>query len=333
MSDYKFRLVDSLTTNPYVNLATEWYLTDSPRDACYFFLWVNKPVVVIGYNQNPFSECNLEKMNKDGVLLSRRRTGGGAVYHDAGNLNFSFVMPEKLYDVNRQSAVIVGALGQLGIRAEQSGRNDLLADGRKFSGNAYYKGKTHRLHHGTLMIDVDFDALSAYLTPDPSKYLKKGVSSVRSRVVNLSDLNPEITTTVLKNALFKAFCNEYGCEEVICNAEKDFKEISALASRISSEDYLYGKWRNFSCEKQAVFSWGSVRADVRIENCIISRVIFSTDGLYPSAVEFAEKYFSSGKAESSFEEDDKIVFPREFGKEDEKVFYDLRDLVLSNGKD
>ena len=276
MKKIDYRLIESPQNNPYRNLAAETVMTDSPANLCYFYLWTNAPTIVIGYNQNPFSECNLDAAANAGVFIARRRTGGGAVYHDFGNLNFSFVMPEEIYDVKRQSSVIVNALKSLGINAELTGRNDITACGRKFSGNAFYKGKTHRLHHGTLMIDVDFGALSSYLTPDPSKYLKKGVSSVKARVVNLKELAPTITAEALKNALKTAFCKEYGCfsalncagtveNESPAPTETDFfkkEEVLSLAQKIGSDEYLYGKWRDFKCDKSADFSWGKVKAHV-----------------------------------------------------------------------
>ena len=367
MKKIDYRLIESPQNNPYLNLAAETVMTDSPANLCYFYLWTNAPTIVIGYNQNPFSECNLEAAANDKVFVARRRTGGGAVYHDFGNLNFSFVMPEEIYDVKRQSSVIVNALKTLGINAELTGRNDITAGGRKFSGNAFYKGKTHRLHHGTLMIDVDFGALSSYLTPDPSKYLKKGVSSVKARVGNLKELAPTITTEALKNALETAFCEEYGCfsalncvnaaeskslaptenENARVNEENVFfkeEAVLSLAQKIGSDEYLYGKWRDFKCDKSADFSWGKVKAHVESSGGKVSRVVFSTDGLFPSAVAFAEEYFSAegGKRDIIDAETAKsatksanelapsqsiIQFPSDFTADDEKVFFDLKNMI------
>ena len=358
MKKIDYRLIESPQNNPYRNLAAETVMTDSPANLCYFYLWTNAPTIVIGYNQNPFSECNLDAAANAGVFIARRRTGGGAVYHDFGNLNFSFVMPEEIYDVKRQSSVIVNALKSLGINAELTGRNDITACGRKFSGNAFYKGKTHRLHHGTLMIDVDFGALSSYLTPDPSKYLKKGVSSVKARVVNLKELAPTITAEALKNALKTAFCKEYGCfsalncagtveNESPAPTENDFfkkEEVLSLAQKIGSDEYLYGKWRDFKCDKSADFSWGKVKTHVESSGGKVSKVVFSTDGLFPSAVAFAEEYFSAYNVERDLTAAEtaksaaksapelatsksKIQFPSDFTVDDEKVFYDLKNLI------
>lgn len=326
----KIRLIESLSNNPYFNLAAESDMVDS-SDGAFFFLWSNSPTVVIGYNQNPFSECDLAKMREKAVFLARRRTGGGAVFHDKGNLNFSFVMPYDMYDVERQSKVICDALLSLGIKAEISGRNDLLTDGRKFSGNAYYKGKTHRLHHGTIMFDVDFNALSGFLTPNPSKYLKKGVSSVRSRVVNLCELKSDLTIDELKSALFSAFRKEYGVPDCVeCEKfDSDNERVSALAEMISSDEYLYSKWRDFSCDVSADFDWGHVEASVKSSGGKVNCATFSTDGLFPAAVEFAEKCVSEGyfgDAERRF------TFPELFTEEDKIVFYDLINTVSIKGE-
>lgn len=336
MSEIDFRVVESASQNPYLNLAAETVLTDSAADTCYFYLWQNAPTVVIGYNQNPFSECALEIMRQDGVFLARRRTGGGAVFHDYGNLNFSFVMPDELYDVKRQSKVIIDALKDFGINAELSGRNDILADGKKFSGNAFYKGKTHKLHHGTIMLSVDFTKLAGYLTPDPSKYLKKGVSSVRSRVVNLSELNPDITIETLKKSLFAAFIKEYdcgNCEAVKINSDEFFAEnteIKALAEKISSDEYLYKKWRDFSCDVTDNFSWGQVKACISGENGKVEKTTFSTDGLFPSAVEAAEKYIAEKCADENSDKNEKSAedfYTASFSDEEKTVFYDLINLA------
>ena len=150
-------------TNPYLNIAVENYLVEY-ADSIVLYLWRNRRTVVIGQNQNPYSEVNLEALNADGGYLMRRRTGGGAVYHDDGNLNFSFIVPKDLYDQTRQFAVIQRAVESFGLHTELSGRNDILVEGRKFSGNAFSKGRINDLHHGTLLISGDMSDLQRYLS-------------------------------------------------------------------------------------------------------------------------------------------------------------------------
>ena len=175
------------TTNPHYNLAVEEYLfRHETDDVC--MLWQNAHTVVIGKNQNAFVEVDVDALQRDGVHLARRITGGGAVYHDLGNVNFSFISAnsaETGLDFARFTAPIIKALASLGVHAELSGRNDLLLDGQKFSGNAQYSANGRTLHHGTLLFDADLAVLARYLRPDEEKLKSKGIKSVRSRVTNL----------------------------------------------------------------------------------------------------------------------------------------------------
>ncbi|HOV70336.1 MAG TPA: lipoate--protein ligase family protein, partial [Clostridia bacterium] len=159
------KIILTAITDPHQNLAFEEYLFETAdEDTATMYLWTNASTVVIGRNQNPWRECKVELLEKDGGKLSRRTTGGGAVYHDLGNLNFSFIMSKEAYSVQRQLGVIIEAVRSLGIDAEFSGRNDILACGRKFSGNAFAVRKNGALHHGTLLINADMDMLTHYLT-------------------------------------------------------------------------------------------------------------------------------------------------------------------------
>ena len=174
--------------DPFRNLAIEKNLTFLTQEGqCILYLWQNRRTVVIGRNQNAWKECNVDALLADGGTLARRMSGGGAVFHDLGNLNFSFCVRKEDYDVDRQLEVIRQALRREGIEAIKSGRNDLLADGRKFSGNAFYKSGEFCCHHGTIMIDVKGGDLTKYLNVPESKLKSKGVESVRSRVTNLRE--------------------------------------------------------------------------------------------------------------------------------------------------
>ena len=143
------------TFDPYFNLAMEKWLCDHLDGRRILYLWQNEHTVVIGKNQNPLKECRLAALKQDGGLLARRCSGGGAVYHDLGNLNFTMLVPNDQFDLHRQCSVLLQAVRQFGVDAQFSGRNDLTAQGRKFSGNAFYHGPHGSFHHGTLLVDTD----------------------------------------------------------------------------------------------------------------------------------------------------------------------------------
>ena len=198
----KLRVFVSESLDVYHNQAIEKYFLDRIEDdEVILYLWQNDKTIVIGANQDAYGECDIEKLEKDGGHLARRITGGGAVYHDKGNLNFTFITPKALYDLSKQEEVILKALDCLGIRAAKTGRNDLVIDGRKFSGHAYYKGKKSRLHHGTLMLEVDEGRLQDYLRVSLAKLHSKNVASVRSRIINLKSVREDLDLDTLKKAL------------------------------------------------------------------------------------------------------------------------------------
>ena len=276
-------IVISNQTNPYWNVAVENYLVSLPDEGrVVMYLWKNRRTVVVGQNQNPFAECNVEALLADGGYLMRRTTGGGAVYHDDGNLNFSFVAPYSLYDQQRQFDVIRRALLAYGLHAEVSGRNDLLCQGRKFSGNAFSKARTQRLHHGTLLIKGNVDDLARYLKVRPSKLQKHGVSSVQSRVVNLSEL-ADVTSQNIVTHLIAAFEEVYGEQSDIVDFDALTRQpqVLELYNKFSSDKWLFARWRNFTALRSAQFAWGHVELSLAIdeEHSLITQATVATDAL------------------------------------------------------
>lgn len=273
--------------NPYENLSIEEYLLEDCReDECIIYLWQNKKTVVIGKNQNAWKECQAENLEKDGGHVVRRLSGGGAVYHDTGNLNFTFLVRKDNYDLDKQLQVIINAVNSLGIKAVKSGRNDILADGRKFSGNAFYKKGDHYYHHGTLMVDVDTGALSRYLTVSDAKLKSKGVDSVKSRVTNLKALNPEITIDSLAEALIEAFQQVYGLEA----GERTLEEMSrnllqSKIDRFSSWDWIYGRKIDFQYELTGKTEAGEVTLQLQVSSGIIEDLVVYSDSLDDKASE------------------------------------------------
>lgn len=279
----KLQYVVSNQTNPFWNVAVENYLLSRDvEDTVVMYLWKNRRTVVIGQNQNPFSECNVDALLADGGYVMRRTTGGGAVYHDDGNINFSFVAPPDLYSQQRHFDVIRLALQHYGLQAEVSGRNDLLCQGRKFSGNAFSKGRYMRLHHGTILIAGNMHDLERYLRVKPAKLQKHGVPSVRSRVVNLSEL-ADVTSLNIVNPLIEAFASVYGQqpEQVSFDNLVETAEVRSLYEKYSSDDWLYGRWRHFTASQTAQFEWGGVELSLSVdeEKSIITDVVIATDAL------------------------------------------------------
>ena len=306
----KLHFVVSDQTNPYWNIAVENYLLSLPEtDTVTLYLWKNRRTVVIGQNQNPFTECNVDALEADGGYLMRRRTGGGAVYHDDGNINFSFVVPKAHYDQTRQFSVIQRAVADFGIVAELSGRNDILTDGRKFSGNAFSKGKYQDLHHGTILIKGNMEDLQRYLKPKPAKLQKHGVASVRSRVVNLSELNADITSESIVPHLRSAFEAVYGGKAVEI-AFSDIiarPEVKALYEDFASPEWKYGHWRSFAAQRTAQFDWGGVELSVSVENDIITDVQLASDALDLAALDEARRLLTGVTTEQRPQSENAVV--------------------------
>ena len=275
------RLYESGSHDPYYNLAVEQHLLETVGEGtCILYLWQNQNTVVIGKNQNAWKECRTTLLEKEGGHLARRLSGGGAVFHDLGNLNFTFLGPQADYDLDRQLTVIQEAVRSLGIQAERSGRNDVLAEGRKFSGNAFYKNGIQAYHHGTLLVDVDTQRMSRYLNPSKAKLQSKGVDSVRSRVVNLRELNPDITIPGLKAALAEAFSRVYGLPLAqIAPETLDAGAIEALRRRNESWEWLYGKKIPFTFDCEGRFAWGGVQIQAQVENGVVRQAKIYTDAM------------------------------------------------------
>ena len=275
------RHYSSQVTDPFKNIATEEYLTfHTGEQECILFLWQNSNTVVIGRNQNAYKECKVTKLEENGGHLARRLSGGGAVFHDLGNLNFTFCIRKSEYDLDRQFGVILRAVNSFGLNAERTGRNDITIDGKKFSGNAFFSSGDYAYSHGTIMIDVNSAKLSDYLTVSEAKLKSKGVSSVKSRVVNLSELNPEITIESMRKALVKAFEEEYGLSSTEWKPEKEeWDEIEKGRQKFASEEWRFGTNLSMSNELLHRFDWGELQVLLQAESGVISNVKVYTDAL------------------------------------------------------
>ena len=285
----KLKFYVSHTTDPYSNLATEKFLFDSVDEkTVILYLWQNENTVVIGKNQNAFSECRTELLKEEGGKLARRLSGGGAVFHDLGNLNFTFIASTENLDVRENIEVIKEACLRAGIETEISGRNDILADGKKFSGNAFYNSKGHSYHHGTILINADMEKLGRYLTPPKAKLETKGIKSVRSRVVNLSELSRGLTTDIMKEHLIS------GAEKVFGLTAEDFGEISQesilpIVQYFSNTDFIYGSPIAFGISCEGKLPFGNAELRLSVKSAAITDIDFYTDALDSDISEAVKK--------------------------------------------
>lgn len=274
-------LLESNSNNPWKNLAIEKHLADNvqPGDLL-LYLWQNENTVVIGRNQNALRECQVQLLEEEGGYLARRTTGGGAVYHDLGNLCFTFVASPERYDLERQMRMIAIACRKFGIETEFSGRNDIITkDGYKFSGNAFSVTAKCKIQHGTLMIDVNKEKLGRYLTPSEEKLKAKGVKSVKSRVRNLKELNPEVTVDKMKLALEDAFAQEYGAFERLSSESLDAGAIQETYEQYASWDWRLGKSPECEMVRKTRFVWGEVEVHMKLKNLCIEECKVYSDAL------------------------------------------------------
>ena len=291
----RLRVIKTDCTNPYINLAAEEYLTMNAEDGeMTLFLWQNAHTVVIGKNQNPWRECNVEAIKRDDIYLARRMSGGGAVYHDLGNLNFTFIARDGLFDIERQTDVILLACRLLGINAVKTGRNDLTVTDRKFSGHAYYSSHGFNYHHGTIMMDVKGDDLSKYLNVSAAKLKSKGVESVRSRVTNLREHVDEplrsadikMLIAEMQDAMVRAASREYGCDA----ATEELPDIpQALLDKYASEEWRLGTRIPFTKEIEHRFEWGGVEIQLAMKGEYIRDCRIYSDALETEVFDVIEK--------------------------------------------
>ncbi|PSW66962.1 lipoate--protein ligase [Photobacterium leiognathi subsp. mandapamensis] len=291
------RVFISQSTQPWFNLAVEDAIfRNMPADQQVLFLWRNADTVVIGRAQNPWKECNTGKMEQDGITLARRQSGGGAVFHDLGNTNFTFMAGKPQYDKNVSTNIVLSALKTLGINAKATGRNDLVVevgeDERKFSGSAYRETMDRGFHHGTLLLNADLTRLANYLNPDKKKLEAKGITSVRSRVTNLSDINPEIHHDNVCEAIKEAFFTHYGerveVEYISPENLPDMPGFSEKYQNQSSWEWNFGNTPQFMHSMDERFAWGGIELHLDVKKGQIIAIKTFTDSLDPAPIELLE---------------------------------------------
>lgn len=271
---------DSL--DPYRNIALEeYFLETAVKGTCLLYLWQNERTVVVGRNQDCRKECRVSDLESDGGHLARRISGGGAVFHDLGNLNFTFVAHAEDYDLGRQLEVILRAVKSLGVPAEKSGRNDLTAGGRKFSGNAFYRSGDRAFHHGTILVRADLSEAARYLGAEGGKFASRanargsppnGVASKPSPIVNLSEFVPALSVDDVAQALSRSFGDVYGREvRALPPTKIDWFDVNARRSKFASPDWKYNRSIRVTRSFSGRYPWGGV------EFCIDARDGFIVD--------------------------------------------------------
>lgn len=277
MSNY---IYSAPTGDGWLNLARDGYfLENNKKGDVILYFYVNKNAVIIGRNQNAWKECSIANMDADGVQLVRRHSGGGAVFHDNGNLNFSFITDEKHYDLNRQMRVILNAVSKLGLKAELSGRNDITVDGKKFSGNAFSLAKGNRSHHGTILVNADLTKLSNYLCVSKEKMRSKGIDSVRARVCNICELSSGLTVEAMRRLVIESFIEEYGAASEYAFDGAALAEVEERRERLASWEWRFGKTPQFDFETDKRFSFGDTQIYFNSRNGVIRETKVYSDCL------------------------------------------------------
>jgi len=263
-------------TNPYFNLAAEEYVLKEFQEEC-FMLWRNEPSIIVGKNQNTLAEINLDYVRQHKIPVVRRLSGGGAVFHDLGNLNFTFIVNEDVSsfsDFRRFTQPIIDVLRKLSINAEFSGRNDITIDGKKISGNAQYYYKNRILHHGTLLFSSSITDLSAALKVRPVKFEDKGVKSVSKRVTNISEhLKEPITIEQFIDLIMNHIREQTGGREMYEFTQEDIKKIEKLVKeKYSTWEWNFGTSPDYSFKNEKKFTGGTVEVNLNVEKGIIKDI-------------------------------------------------------------
>lgn len=275
----------SKETDIFFNLAFENVLINRyPENEKILYLWQNDKSVIIGRYQNPWAECDVELMNKDGVKLARRRSGGGAVFHDLGNVCFTLIDAEKSFDKNTNYLLLVNVLNNLGVRSEISGRNDILVDGRKISGSAFEITKTRACHHGTMLLNSDIANIEKYLTPSKQKLESHGVKSVSSRVCNLGISAQDFCSEMIKQ--FDSNCEIQYVEKSLLNTDSELKKQFDF---FSSDEWRFGNTPKFTTSIEKQFDGDTYTILLNVQKGIVQDAIIYTDSLNTDKVEAVKK--------------------------------------------
>lgn len=267
-------------TNPYFNLAMEEYFLKNCCDDI-FILWRNEPSIIVGKNQNTLSEINIEYVKENNIPVVKRQSGGGAVFHDLGNINFTFIACDNnsFSDFKRFTQPIIDVLKTLGLNAEFSGRNDLLIDGKKFSGNAQYNYKNKVMHHGTLLFSSQITDLSNALKVKSIKFEGKGIKSVKSRVTNISEhLDMDIDIIRFKDLVMNYIASQSQENKFYTLSKEDIKGIEELVdAKYNTWEWNFGHSPKYSLLNELKYPGGNIEFNLDVEKGIITKLKFFGD--------------------------------------------------------
>lgn len=268
-------------TNPYMNHAIEEYVMQAFNEDC-FILWRNRPCVLIGKNQNTLSEINIDYVKKHNLSVVRRMSGGGSIFNDLGTLNFTFISVGEnnvFADFSKFTYPIIRALKKLSVNAELSGRNDLVIDGKKISGNAQYKHGNKILHHGSILFSVNMKNLNEALYVNPIKFSDKAVKSVRSRVTNIYDyIKSDMTIIEFKEFLIKSVISEDENPKIYTFSTEEWKKIKEICShKYETWEWNYGHLKKFNYSNEKKFPGGIVQVNIYVKKGIIGNIKFFGD--------------------------------------------------------
>ena len=284
-------LINNTCTNAYFNLAMEEYFLKNCNEDI-FLLWRNENAIIVGKNQNTLSEINYDYVKNNNIKVVRRQSGGGAVFHDLGNINFTFIScnDNSFSDFKRFTMPIIDALKELGIEAEFSGRNDLLINNQKFSGNAQYNYKNKVMHHGTLLFSSEINDLSNALKVKPSKFEGKGVKSVKSRVTNISShLKKEMSVLEFKDYLMNFINKRDENSHFYELSDEDIKNINKLVEeKYSTWEWNFGNSPKYSLNNELKYPGGHVEFNLDVKDGTIKNIKFFGDFFGKEDVSFIE---------------------------------------------
>ena len=265
------------TTDPHYNLAAEEYFLKNKDEDC-FILWQNAPAIIVGKNQNTLSQINYEKTKQLNIPVVRRMSGGGCVYHDLGNVNYTFIVEggqDDFLNFQKFTDPVIKTLNKMGVPACLSGRNDLLVEGKKFSGNAQYVYKNRVLHHGTLMFDMDISVLGEVLNVNPEKIASKGIDSVKSRVTNLKDYLP---ADYMLAQFIDDVLGSVENKTLYTLSDQDLFAIEKLKTeKYDTWEWNFGYSPKYSFTKQSYLPCGMVEIGLEIVDGIIKQVSIQGD--------------------------------------------------------